>query len=301
LAPGRRLELEAEELSAQRLSAVRRVADQRAVAHPQVLSVRRLRREAVSFRQPAACPEAALRPPLAVRRAADRFAATEHRPAEHPVWVKRPAAVLWSERLAVPAWALPSARQEPACRFRAAPSADQAQSMVPSWAARRASALPSERLSSDVPAVVFAGAVQPPAGERSSVPCAAKAAVAEEEASTGARGLPPGVAEAAAGALAQPRAAAEAPAGSVVGAVAEVALQAWAAAAVQPRAAVALRASAAEVQPRAAAGPDAPAARRRAALPSAAASFPRLRSALPAPAPSARSAPAMARLRIASP
>jgi hypothetical protein len=33
------------------------VADQRAVAHPQVWSVRRLRREAASFRQPAACPE----------------------------------------------------------------------------------------------------------------------------------------------------------------------------------------------------------------------------------------------------
>jgi hypothetical protein len=57
LAPGRRQELEAEELSALRQSAVRRVADQRAVAHPQVLSVRRLRREAVSFRRQAACPE----------------------------------------------------------------------------------------------------------------------------------------------------------------------------------------------------------------------------------------------------
>jgi hypothetical protein len=54
LAPGRRRELEAEALSALRRSAVRRVADQRAVAHPEVLSVRRLRREVVSFRRQAA-------------------------------------------------------------------------------------------------------------------------------------------------------------------------------------------------------------------------------------------------------
>jgi hypothetical protein len=160
LAPGRRLELEAEELSAQRLSAVRRVADQRAVAHPQVLSVRRLRREAVSFRQPAACPEAALRPPLAARRAADRFAAPEHRPAEHPVWVKRPAseqrpkaaryapavagwwrrraAEVWSEQLEVTALALalPPVRPEPGGHFRAGPSAGQARWSVQPLAAR---------------------------------------------------------------------------------------------------------------------------------------------------------------------
>jgi hypothetical protein len=60
LAPGRRQELEAEELSALRPLAVRRLADQRAVAYLQVLSVRRLRREAVSFRRQAACPEVPL-------------------------------------------------------------------------------------------------------------------------------------------------------------------------------------------------------------------------------------------------
>ena len=65
LAPRRREELEAEELSAFLRPAVRRVADQRAVAHLQVLSVRRLQPEGASFRQPAACPEAALRLPLA--------------------------------------------------------------------------------------------------------------------------------------------------------------------------------------------------------------------------------------------
>jgi len=58
LAPGRRQRLEAEELSALRRSAVRRLADQRAVARPESVSVRRPRREAVSFRRPAACPGA---------------------------------------------------------------------------------------------------------------------------------------------------------------------------------------------------------------------------------------------------
>lgn len=60
LAPARRPELEAEELSALRRSAARRVADQRAVAHPEALSVRRLRREAVSFRRPEAYQEVGL-------------------------------------------------------------------------------------------------------------------------------------------------------------------------------------------------------------------------------------------------
>jgi len=54
LAPGRRQELEAEELSALRRSAVRRVADQRAVVRLESLSVRRPRRQVASFQQLAA-------------------------------------------------------------------------------------------------------------------------------------------------------------------------------------------------------------------------------------------------------
>ena len=61
MAPGRRRELAAAALSALRRSAVRRLADQGAVAHPEALSVQRLRREAVSFRRQAACPGAGLR------------------------------------------------------------------------------------------------------------------------------------------------------------------------------------------------------------------------------------------------
>jgi hypothetical protein len=167
-------------------------------------------------------------------------------------------------------------------------------------AARRASALPSERLSSDVPAVAFAGAVQPPAAERSSVLCAAAVAVAE--ASTGARERPPEAVEAAA-VLVQLRAAVVAPAGSAVEAAAEVALGASVVAEVLPRAAVAPRASAAEVLRPAAAGPDAPVERRQVEHPSPGASFrrPVWSFPVPAPAPSARFAPVLARLRIAWP
>jgi hypothetical protein len=126
------------------------------------------------------------------------------------------------------------------------------------------------------------------------------AAAVAEEVSMGAWERPPGVAAVAVEPSVQQRVAAqaeEAPAGARVLAAA---LQASAVA--QPQAAVALWASAAEVLRRAAAEPDAPAERRQAELPSAAPSCPCPRARLaPAQAPSARSVPVKARLRIASP
>ena len=113
LAPERRQELEAEELSAFLRPAVSRVADQRAVAHLQVLSVRRLRREAVSFRRQAACPEvhrqaASLRQQAGCLRRAGSGAHPEvswsrhlHRADVHPdapSALRRPGASLWAFR-----------------------------------------------------------------------------------------------------------------------------------------------------------------------------------------------------------
>ena len=124
------------------------------------------------------------------------------------------------------------------------------------------------------------------------------AAVAEEAVSPGAWERPPGEA---AGALAQPRAAAEAvlQASAVAQPRAAVALRASAEAALL-RAAVVLPVSAEAALRRAAAGRDAPAERRQAALPSAAASCPCRQARVPAPTQSVRSVRAKARLRIAS-
>ena len=232
-------------------------------------------------RQPAACRE---------RRVADRYAASA------------------SLRLAVAAWAWPEepvsgsrARHRVACRRQeAGPSAGQARWSAQPLAARPASALPSVASWSDVPAGVCAA--QPSVARLqaawSSARFAMAAAVAEEAVSPGAWERPPGEA---AGALAQPRAAAEAvlQASAVAQPRAAVALRASAEAALL-RAAVVLPVSAEAALRRAAAGRDAPAERRQAALPSAAASCPCRQARVPAPTQSVRSVRAKARLRIAS-
>ena len=110
LAPGRRQALGAAELSELRRSAVRRMADQRAVAHPQVLSVRRQRREEssqvlppeglpqeerLSVRSLSAACRRAVPPALPVGAC--------HLPVACPSDADRPTTALW--------WAQPGSRQ----------------------------------------------------------------------------------------------------------------------------------------------------------------------------------------------
>jgi hypothetical protein len=203
---------------------------------------------------------------------------------------RRPAAVLWSERPAVPALVSRVQHLASACRPREAdPSALPA---VQPLAVRRASESPPEAAG-----VEYVPAVQRPAGAWLSAPCAVQATAVEEAVSSGAQVRPPEAA------LPEPsaplRVAAEAPVGFAVEVVAAAVPRALAEAVVQPRAAVARWAAPEALLP--AAVPDA-LAQQRAELPSAAASCPchRVRER-PAPAPSERPAPARARSRIASP
>jgi hypothetical protein len=278
-----------------------------------------------------ALPEQVPRPERAMHLASECLEAAPCVPAEAVSRFRQPAesslrlpppAVRSEEQPAGPAWVLPVQHPAAACRIpEAGPSANPVQSAVQPLKALLApwSALPSEPALRGVPE-----AVRRRAATWVSVPYAAEAPPTEagEAVCSDVQVQPPGVAAVALEPLAQPRVAAAeeplarqrvvaAPRASAEGAVRLQAAAGWAAA-VQRRAAEGPADAVAAVRPQAVAAlPAVEAAGRlraedpsRAELPSpvAASTCPQARHwDRPAPARSARFAPAMARLRIASP
>jgi hypothetical protein len=269
-------------------------------------------------------PERAMHPASvcleAVRCVPGEVASRFRQPAESSLRLP-PAAVRPEEQPAGPAWVLRVQHPAAACRIpEAGPSANPVQSAVQPLKALLApwSARPSEPARPDVP-----GPVRRRAAAWVSVPYAAEAPPTEagEAVCSDVQVQPPGVAAVALEPLAQPPVAAAeeplarqrvvaAPRASAEGAVRLQAAAGWAAA-VQRRAAEGPADAVAAVRPQAAALPAVEAVGRlraedpsRAELPSpvAASTCPQARRwDRPAPARSARFAPAMARLRIASP